>query len=439
MRWQFWDKNEAVPPGEVTGSASDDELPRDAYASVHHLLSMFLQNAPPFSNWQSPGATFTAESEQTARVCAQSFALTRWFWLLERTSGKIAERMARDAFVLLAEEANIANYPAAMFESLMTMHDDASKAYAARTDRERVVVVEGVAVEYPREYFLAQYFLLRMPTSPYYAAPAIKAHTDCLHLTLCLMHIAASAQEIFGAMQTAFGQFSAHNFQKWTWSAQPGAYELHLMCRHQNPLFRPERQIVTGDDVYEARRRDAADLDAARKAAIMMRVALRDLVLSADAPESFTSAREQLDSLADRVRSLGRNSTVLQGYVAESRRMLISRWQQALADKADALQKLAEAEKLHHENRNALYSTEWLRQYRHPDNVIPPDEIVPSLLTVDRETLEITIMAIQSHPKLRPMLPTTRKLALEIVRPMMITGRPLPGLVEKLDALGVAP
>ena len=79
-----------------------------------------------------------------------------------------------------------------------------------------------------------------------------------------------------------------------------------------------------------------------------------------------------------------------------------------------------------------------MRQYRRPDNVIPPDEIVPSLLTEYPGTLEVTISAIQAHPKLRPMLPTTRKLALEIVKPMLIAGRPLPSLAEKLNALGVA-
>ncbi len=413
------------------------QWPRDCYASLSLLLKMYLDNSAPFSQWRQAEARFTPHTEESARICAQSFALVRWFWLLERTSGKIAERMARDAFIKLAEDINSPLHPAAMLDSLMTMHDDALRDYTERADT--VLPVSPDAQERPREYYLARYLLMRLPSSPYYAAPNGPGESDCWSLTWCLLHVSAAAQEVFGAMHTAFGSFKPDHFRQWKWSPQPGAHELHLMRRYRNPLFRPERQIVGGRDVYEARLKDSSARDAVQREAIQIRNLLRELELLADWQDVLSALRERVDALAERAVALGRNAASLQIHVTESRRLLMEKWREALADKPEALAKFIEAEQQLQENRAALGATEWLRQYRHPDNVIPADELVPSLLTEDPAQLARTVHVIEAHPKLRPMLPSTRTLALDIVKPLLATATAPPGIEEKLRILRVSP
>lgn len=444
MGWQFWERKNAAadsapPPPE--DPQADQEIvlgqwPRDCYASINLLLKMFVDNAPPFSQWRQADARFHPDTEETARICAQSFALSRWFWLLERTSGKIAEGMARDAFIKFAEDIASPMHPAALIDSLLTMHDEALRECAERAGVDEGLTTPGE--ERPREYFLARYFLLRLPASPYYAAPNGPAESDCRALARCLIHVSAAAQEVFGAMHSAFGSFKADHFRQWKWSAQPGAHELHLMRRHRNPLFRPERQIVGGGDVFAARQKDAAALDAAQREAIQIRLLLRDFELRADWQDVLSAMRDRIDALAERVHALGRNAGSLQTHVGESRRLLMDKWRAALADKPEALAKFAETERQLQESRSTLGATEWLRQYRHPENVIPPDEIVPSLLTEDTALLARTVEVIETHPKLRPMLPTTRTLAAEIAKPLLESKLAMPGLYEKLRVLGVA-
>ena len=49
------------------------------------------------------------------------------------------------------------------------------------------------------------------------------------------------------------------------WSADPGAYETQLMRRCNNPLFPPDQQKVSTDELIEARKIDDADFDMARR------------------------------------------------------------------------------------------------------------------------------------------------------------------------------
>lgn len=213
MSWQFW-KNKAFRVPSVRESLADIEWPTNAYSSARFLLGMYIKKTQPFSCWQKPDTTFTPEAVQTAEICAQSYALILWFWLVERTSGTIGAQMARDAFLLTAEELDEENNLAGMLDWLMNMHEDAFKAYSKRTEDERKITVNGEKMELPREYFVALHFFLGMQDSPYYLDQTRNNNDDTFALAECLMHVSKIAQDVFEPMQAAFRELDPGSFLK---------------------------------------------------------------------------------------------------------------------------------------------------------------------------------------------------------------------------------
>jgi hypothetical protein len=437
MIWQIWKKKTTTPspaiPPSLASSFAHIEWPTDAYSSARFLLGMYVQKAPPFSLWRSPTSTLTPEAEPTAELCAQSFQLALWFWMIGRAHGSIAETMARDAFLLTAAEMDGENNFDGMLTWLLGMQDEAYEFYAKKK-REAT----GEALKLPREYYLALHFFIGISDSPYHMAEGEVSAKDLAGLTECLMYASTTAQEVWGLMQVAFSTFDPSSFLKWKWSDSPGAYEMHLMRRHNNLLFRPERRIVTGQDVYEARVRDTNALAAAHKEVEEIKAEILDKDLPPNWNDYLHQMRERIDDLTDRIYHIGRNAAYLEKNIAVARKFIIDVWMGAVQTKPDVVALLEKAEKLHNERLAIVYGTEWLRQIGHHEKVIPPDEIIPSLLTEDVEALTESIRLIELQPDLQPMLLNVRTGALDIVRPVLAAGYSLPGIADKLAIIGVA-
>lgn len=434
MTWQFWKNREAPKIAEP----QDIKWPTDAYESVKMLLGLYVKATPPFSYWRAPGVQFTPEVEETAELSARSYQLAIWFWMLGSAQGAIAARMARDAFCILCDE--LEDKTGNLFEALLALQDSAYAAYAESPPERRKIKTasDGDEAELPREYFVAVYMLLALDNSPYYLQENRDMRGDDFALAACLGEANSQAQQIFTPMLAAIGQFVPENFPKWKWSAIPGAHERHLQRRHNNPLFRLDRQTVTARDVYEARVQDTAALDAVRKEEAEIRTKLRETELPADWSGYLDQMREKLDALADRISRMG-NAPDVQKTVAKLREYVIGIWHDTYKSYPEKLALLDKAEAAHAQRQNTMLVTEWLRQILHPDKVIPPDEIIPALLSEDIAALTAAVKVMESEPSLRStMLLHVRTGALDVVRPALAAGHTLPDIAEKLSILGVA-
>lgn len=451
MNWQFWNKNgRATPiPETRTLAFSKIEWPTDIYDSARFLFGMYIERVSPFSSWQDSNATLSSGAQNIASLCVQSYQLSIWFWMIGNKFNTIVEKMARDAFLetaleLEAQSESVSDFKFSdMLHWLLQMHQDAYESYANTPDDKKISVINGKTCELPREFFVALHFLYGMSESPYYRSDAIDLQNDDWALSNCLRYASGTATEVFVPMQAALINFNPDKFLKWRWNEKPGAFEIHLIRRYKNPLFRPERQVVTARDVYEARVRDANAWDAACAEATDIE---NKLFESESLPkEWFTflnGLRERLDTLSNNhVRCIGRNSAPLEEYIARTRATVMKIWRNQLAGNVEALATLDQASELEKQEA-AIFLTEWSRHIGHSGQFIPFDEVVPSLLTEDIESLTAIIKIIESQPKsqpsLLPVLLNARTGALDIVRPLLASGHLIPGIVEKLNILGVA-
>lgn len=434
MTWQFWKKkaaSKAIVPQAL-------EWPADAYASVRMLLGMYLSKTAPFAHWRKSDVGLTPEVEDAAEFSTKSYQLALWFWMFGHTHGGVAARMARDALCLLWGEVNEEDKMGDMLELVLNMQDNAYDAYAKTPAVMRKITTDGEEFELPREYFIAMYLLLAVDTSPYYQKENPDVRGDDFALTECLNQAQAEAQYIFTPMLAAIGQFEPSNFPKWKWSAAPGAHERHLQRRHNNPMFRLDRQTVTSSDVYQARVWDIAALYDARKKAEEIRIELRDTELPDNWSSYLNQMRERIDALACEVRMIGQNAAEVERTVATLRDFVIGVWRDTVTPYPDKLAALEEAETLNTNHINVVFATDWLRQLGNPIRVIPVDEVVSSLLAENIDDLIATVKVLESEPDLRGSLLSVRTGALDVVRPALAAGHMLPNIKEKLNILGVA-
>ena len=422
----------------VSDALGKIEWSSDAYRSARFLLGMYGARGVPFSLWRSDGANFTLNALGTAETCTQSYQLVLWFWLVDQNFGAIAGKMARDAFLLAAEEVSPEDNLAGMFEWLLNAHEDAYRLFSEMSADKLQVPVNGKMLQMPREYHLSIYFFLKLDGSPYFMEAAPLNDDDVWALAECLVHGSKVAQQVYAPMQAAFGKFDPNSFEKWRWSTEPGAHEMHLMRRHNNPLFSPSRQTVSGADVYAARVRDAELRDEVRQAAILVRKELNETDLPSDWSGYLDDMRQRVDALMDKALRLGQSAADLEDHLGESRSFILDIWVGAFKGHPEKLAMLEDAEDAHRARQDAMFETEWLRQVGNPERAIPAEELVAALLSDEPAEFAKSVRNLESDERLRSSLLATRTDALGIVQPLLAAGRSLPGIRDKMAVLGVA-
>lgn len=164
------------------------------------------------------------------------------------------------------------------------------------------------------------------------------------------------------------------------WRKHPGCFERHLQRRYKNPLFPPERRIVTLLDLDVARQTDAAEKYAFYK---KMKGALRDFPEDEEYPpqmiENIRNTYRQIGELIEESFSLG-DSTLL-----ERDQLLI--YEKACLDFLLTHQPSQSESYLAIQALSDLTRITWYRQFTRPDSPITKDEDVASLLSEDAITI----------------------------------------------------
>jgi hypothetical protein len=434
-----WIRKKVSAPADVAAAPSLSAInwPTDAYASVRFLVGMYVTKGAPFSQWKAPRALLSPAALSTAELCVQGWQLSVWFHLFEHRFDPVAAKMAKDAALAMAKDLSPDDDFSDMLWALLQMYTTAEGAYADMPAQQRQVTINGQTMETPWPYFLSLYFFARLDGSPYKGQDSVP-ESDTLGLAQCVEDATTTAKAVFAPMLAAVADFDPASFTSWRWSEKPGAHEMHLMRRQNNPLFSPERRHVTGAEVYAARVRDAELWRAVAGEAGAIRKELDETESSANWEDFLYDMREKVDALMERAHRLGSTAPDVEEYLETCRSFITDVWMGAHKNNPEKLALYAKAEQLHHQKQAVVYATEWLRQVGNPEGVIPPQEVVAALLSEGLEQVQATVRVLEHDEDLRSMLLQLRTSSLDIVKPLLAAGHQLPDIREMLEALGVA-
>jgi hypothetical protein len=391
-------------------------------------------DTPPFSNSGAPDVVFAPDVENVARRATKGYQLALWFWVFAEKHGVVAARMARDTFCLLADEAESSTGD--VLDQLIALANRLMQSFDATPRERRSFVQGGEPVELPVEFFLATGFLLQAHNSPYHGRSGVDFEGNDIKLAARLRAATEQALPLFKPMVQAIEGFDARTLPRWKWSAVPGAMERHLQRRHNNPLFPLHRQVVTSQDVYEARVADYEVLANIRNELAEIAREFYELTeLPADWHPLLNGLRERLDKLEDHRLMAGGENESLGGAIAELRDKVMEVWRSALGNNARHLTALDKAESVQRERHATLYATDWMRQLRSHASPIPPQEVVAALLSDTPGEIRTAVAALQAEPQLHSTLENCRSYAYRLVAEVREGGHTLPDIDEKLRTL----
>jgi hypothetical protein len=426
MDWRFWKTEKRHEEAR--------DWPTDTYESVRQLLGMYQSaGAPPFASWAAPGIAFTPDVEATAQNGVTGYQLALWFWLFAEKHGTIAARMARETFCLLADAAQPSSGDA--IDALLDTENRLAHSVEAISAEQRTFRQEGLSVELPMEFFLATGTLRLRPDSPYAGEAGISLQGNDYKLADCFRHATEEALSVFRPMIQAV-EFDAKSLPSWKWSTRPGAAERHLQRRHSNPLFPLHRQMVTAHDVHEARLADNQALQDIRLELNEVRHAFFEKPeLPLNWQPYLESYRDHVDRLDERRLVAGGQNASLGDAIAALRADILATWRSEIQKNRHSLAALDQDEARKAERRALLYGCDWTAQLLSHGSLIPPDEVVPALLSESPPELEKAVTGLQAEPRLHETLAHCRAVAHRLVSELRAADHNFPDMTDKLRIL----
>ena len=425
MDWRFWKTEKRHEEAR--------NWPTDTHESIRQLLGIYQDAGTPFASWAAPGIAFTPDIEPTARNGVKGYQLALWFWLFAEKHGTIAARMARETFCLLADAAQPSSGDT--IDALLDLENQLAHSVEAISAEQRTFRQEGLSVELPMEFFLATGTLRLTPDSPYAGNAAAPLQGNDYKLADCFRHATEEALAVFRPMIQAV-EFDAKSLPNWKWSARPGAAERHLQRRHRNPLFPLHRQMVTAHDVHEARLADNQALQDIRNEFNEVRHTFSQTQeLPLNWQPFLEGYREHVDRLDERRLVAGGQNASLGDAIAAMRADILGTWRAEIQTNRHSLAMLEQDEARKAERRALLYGCDWTAQLLTHGSLIPPEEVVPALLSECTSDLEKAVTGLQSEPRLHETLAHCRVVAHRLVSELRAAGHNVPDMSDKLRIL----
>jgi hypothetical protein len=430
MDWRFWKTEKRHEEAR--------NWPTDTHESIRQLLSMYQgAGAPPFASWTAPGIAFTPDVEPTAQNGVKGYQLALWFWLFAEKHGAIAARMARETFCLLADAAQTSSGDT--IDALLDLENRLAHSVEAISAEQRTFRQEGLSVELPTEFFLATGTLRLTPDSPYAGNQDASLQGNDYKLASCFRHATEQALAVFRPMIQAV-DFDAESLPNWKWSARPGAAERHLRRRHSNPLFPLHRQMVTAHDVHKARLADNLALEDIRnELSEVCHAFFEKPELPLNWQPYLESYRDHVDRLDERRLVAGGQNASLGDAIAALRADILAAWRSEIQKNRHSLVTLEQDEARKAERRALLYECDWTAQLLSHGSLIPPEEVVPALLSESPSDLEKAVTGLQAEPRLHETLAHCRATAHRLVGELRAAGHNVPDMADKLRILDGTP
>jgi hypothetical protein len=216
------------------------------------------------------------------------------------------------------------------------------------------------------------------------------------------------------------------------WSDSPGCWEQCLQTRYGNPLFVPERRIVTAPEVEAARRRDNEERENFRTAMmdVLTQVTSADHVMGYEEADSF---RQRIEDLLQRAAAIGAEKerqqlwSLYKAHTADIENS-IQTWQHR---KDEALQAARDAHQIAEER--LIQFSGFVAQFMRKDSPISQAELIPYVLSQDPSTIIRFMLAVSDEHK-KGLCDWAKALVAKAEK----EGFQVPEVQEKLRALGCA-
>ena len=214
------------------------------------------------------------------------------------------------------------------------------------------------------------------------------------------------------------------------WSDNPGAYEQHLIRRHDNPLFPKNRRVINQSEIDVARKRDIDDYKILehRFLKLLEEIVEQPSLVDVNTIDNF---RKVVDKLIPDAMGVGGKANDIAMKTRELRQSLIASWSRGVSVTAEAKQALEEAELYYHENA-PNFEIPFIAQMGRDNSPIPNYEVVPALLMEEPDTIAMVISWLEPNK-----LAAVQQAALQVLKSALDEGAQIQNLDLILEALGI--
>lgn len=174
---------------------------------------------------------------------------------------------------------------------------------------------------------------------------------------------------------------------KLKWSQAPGCFERHLQRRYANPLFPHGQRSVTLEDITAAQLKDLHDYNQLRDSFLTFVQKTSELpsIMSAI---RVSSLRQEIERLIERATEIGLLAQEIRTVLVETRRDMLATLRQSVKAYPTALEALDKANR-QYDSSWPLISNHFIAQLSRSDSPIINEDIVPSLLSEDLDTVKL--------------------------------------------------
>ena len=213
------------------------------------------------------------------------------------------------------------------------------------------------------------------------------------------------------------------------WSNNPGAYESHLARRCGNPYFPSQLQVVSEEELFNARMVDNADYHLAEERFARLGEEFEALPLTVTI-DDFHKVRERLDDLIFFSMGVGGHAYEFATKADQIRDALISDMRTAFSNDEEALESIEKADKFHKQKVRKFYIPVMAQMLRERSPIRGEDTIA-AILSEDAQTIALVMSVFDEQTRL-----LVQREALRLLKEALDQGYIDPGLEEKISALG---
>jgi hypothetical protein len=198
--------------------------------------------------------------------------------------------------------------------------------------------------------------------------------------------------------------------------------------------------MVTAHDVYEARLADARALhEISNELGELSHSFSQTTELPLNWQSFLEGYRDNVDRLDERRLAAGGHNAALGEAIARLGNDILTTWRTSLHRNRHSLAALDQDEAQRSERRALLYGCDWTAQLLSNGSLIPPDEVVPALLSESPSELERVVTGLQAEPRLHETLVQCRATAHRVVNESRSGGHNIPDIGDKLRILDGTP
>ena len=216
------------------------------------------------------------------------------------------------------------------------------------------------------------------------------------------------------------------------WSNKPGAYEIQLQRRCNNPYFPAFKQIVSEAELTEARKIDHEDHILAEQRLLELAKKTSRLT-SALTQKDFQYFRESIDDLIKFSIGVGGRTIEIASKANELREALISDVRRSFSNHKALLERLEQIE-TSFKQTNRIFHIPVFAQMVRERSPIDPKYVIPTFLSEDAQTISL-LMSIHDRPT---RLKINRE-ALKLLKKGLASGYIDPEYKEKLKIFNTYP